>query len=322
MRVLSIPAEHPYTQAIRPAGVAYLPDPDIDGHWWPHPAFEAGYWRGEEREPDPADVVHIHFGFEHRTPAQIEDLVRALPVPLVLTVHDVDNPHLEDQREHHERLRILVGAAAAVLTLTDCAADRLREEFGAQSVRVVPHPAIVARPPEPETAPAREDVAGVFLKSLRPNVVADPEFYITVSRRVRLRVFVHDVDATRGLRDALRGKIELIEHAPFDDATLHREIMRLSTCILPYTRGTHSGWLEMCRDLGTTVAVPDIGCYAGQVDTPEAVEIYRAGDAVSAAEAACALITRGPVPYSGDRAAQLERVRRAYDETYRKVVGQ
>ncbi|WP_165165285.1 glycosyltransferase [Corynebacterium qintianiae] len=312
VRVLSIPAQHPYTQAIRPAGVAYLPDPDIDGNWWPHPALEAGFWL----KPPEADILHIHFGFEHRSPAQIDELARAVPVPLVLTVHDLDNPHLEEQAEHHERLRILVGAADAVLTLTECAARRLRGEFGANDVRVVPHPAVVAEP----AAQPREEIAGVFVKSLRSNVVADPEFYLAIGRRVPLRVFAHDVDATRDLRDALRGMVELVVHDPFNDAALHGEVAKLTACILPYTRGTHSGWLEMCRDLGTTVAVPDIGCYAGQVDAPEAVETYALGDPASAAEAACTLIARGPVPYRGDRGRQLGKVRQVHADVYREVL--
>lgn len=316
MRVLSVPADHPYTQAIRPAGVEYLPDPDIDGNWWPHPALEAEYWR----TPRAADILHIHFGFEHRTPEQIEDLVAALPVPLVVTAHDLDNPHLEAQEEHHRRLRTLVSAARGVITLTDCAAERLREEFGAREVSVVPHPAIAAG----QAAPAvqRDPVVGVFVKSLRSNVVADPGFYLRIAESVPLRVFVHDVEATRGLRAELDGKVELVVHEPLDDASLHRAVATLTACILPYTRGTHSGWLEMCRDLGTTVAVPDVGCYAGQVDHPTAVETYTAADAASAAAAAQTLLRRGAVPYAGDRAHQIEQVRRAQWDIYCCVLEQ
>ena len=34
--------------------------------------------------------------------------------------------------------------------------------------------------------------------------------------------------------------------------------------VLPYRFGTHSGWLEACRDLGTTVVAPDCGYFADQ----------------------------------------------------------
>ena len=320
MRVLSVPAAHPYTRAVQPDQVNYLPDPDIDGAWWPHPALEARYWEDPAHAAE-ADVLHIHFGFEHRTPRQIADLVRALPIPLVVTVHDLDNPHLTDpadQAEHRERVRILVEAADAVVTLTDCAAERLRREFGAGQVRVLPHPSVADTPVD---AP-HGGGAGVFLKSLRSNVVADPEFYLGIARHIPLTVWVHDVDATRDLRAALDGadSLRLIVHEPLDDAPLHAAVAGLDACLLPYTRGTHSGWLEMCRDHGTNVAVPDTGCYADQADAPGSVEVYAAGDAAGAARALDTLVRRGPVPYAGDRGAQRERVASAHAEMYRDVV--
>ena len=308
MRVLSIPAEHPYTQAIRPACAEYLPDPDIDGNWWPHPALEASYWAA----PRDVDLVHIHFGFEHRTPDEIAELVRALPVPYVLTVHDLDNPHLSDQRPHHERLQLLIDDASALITLTNHAADVLRRDFGAGDVHVVPHPRITDTPSQ--AAPSGR--AAVFLKSLRSNVVADPAFYAQIAAEVPLDVYVHEGVSLGEIEGA-----NVFVHPPMDDATLHAAVARASACILPYTRGTHSGWLEMCRDHGVPVVVPDIGCYADQADTPEAVAVYRAGDGRDAGRAAAGVVVKQRVPYAGDRAAQLEQVRRAHEEIYNKVVG-
>jgi len=309
MRVLSIPAEHPYTQAIQPAGVEFLPDPDIDGNWWPHPALEAEFWR----EPPAVDAVHIHFGFEHRTPAQIADLVRALPVPLVLTVHDLDNPHLTDQTEHHERLQLLIDESSATITLTDQAADILARDYGATDVRVIPHPQIVDVP----VAPERGGRAAVFVKSLRSNVVADAQFYRDIAEEVPLDVYVHE-----GAELASISNANVVVHEPMSDDELFAAVGRAGVCILPYTRGTHSGWLEMCRDLGVPVVAPDTGCYAGQADTPAAVEVYPAGDGRAAGQAAARLLARGPVPYTGDREQQRAQVRRAHEETYKKVVSE
>jgi len=307
VRVLSIPAEHPYPQAIKPSNADYLEDPDIDGNWWPHPALEAEYWDQFSAKDIPADLVHVHFGFEHRTPQQIQEFVDALPVPLVLTVHDLENPHLTtfaEQQEHHERLRILIRAAEAVTTLTDLAADRLRQELGATSVTVMPHPAITRTRPESP----RDPVPAVFLKSLRNNVISDPQFYLDVAAATGLRVYLHSDAATDSLRTALNGKVDLRVHKPFSDAELHREVASGTTCLLPYVRGTHSGWLEMCRDMGTTVVAPDVGCYFGQADCPEAVETYRAGDAQSAIAALQRQVKRGSIPYQGDRDRQLAQI--------------
>lgn len=328
LRVLSIPAGHVYTAAIRPADVEYLPDPDVDGNWWPHPALEADWW---ERLPaeDLPDLVHLHFGFDHLTPAGVGDFLRTLEnrgVPLVVTVHDLDNPHLSDQTGHHEKTRLLADAAAACITLTAQAARRLPT-----GARVIPHPQVVADPPAGAGA---GEAVGVFLKSLRGNVVADPDFYRTLARDVHealgrpLRIHVHDVDATAGLRRALSGgsggvdgSVDLRVHPPMPDDVLHAAVADCRTVLLPYLRGTHSGWLEMCRDLGVTVAAPDCGMYEGQADDPRAVETYATGDPADAARALIVLYGRGPVPYAGDRAEQLRRIREAHREVYREVTG-
>lgn len=328
MKVLSIPAEHPYTQAVRPASVEYLPDPDIDGNWWPHPALSAEYWRDANwASVDPSqrpDVVHVHFGFEHFSPAEIRQFVGELPVPLVVTVHDVENPHLAEpaaQAEHRERLQILLDASDAVLTLTECAAAEVRERFGVADAVVVPHPRIA----DPVAA-EREPRAAVFVKSLRSNVVADARFYREVAQEVPLDVYAHDVAATAGLRAqlsdvALHPNLALHVHEPMGDSELHAAIARATVCVLPYTRGTHSGWLEMCRDQGTNVAVPDIGCYAGQADTAAAVATYRAGDGASAGRAARELLRRGAVPLAVDRDAQLAQVKRVHENIYVRLAG-
>ena len=205
---------------------------------------------------------------------------------------------------------MLIDAASALITLTDQAADILTRDFGAGDVRVVPHPRIVEEPVEVE----RGDHAAVFLKSVRSNVVADAQFYRDIAARVPLDVYVHG--------GAELASIGTVVHEPMTDDELHAAVGRAGVCILPYTRGTHSGWLEMCRDLGVPVAVPDCGCYAGQADTDAAVEVYRTGDGRSAGEAAARLLARGPVPYAGDRARQLDEVRRAHEEIYRKVVSE
>ena len=48
------------------------------------------------------------------------------------------------------------------------------------------------------------------------------------------------------------------------DAELFAYLASLDVAVLPYRFGTHSGWLEACRDLGTTVVAPSCGYYADQ----------------------------------------------------------
>jgi hypothetical protein len=53
-------------------------------------------------------------------------------------------------------------------------------------------------------------------------------------------------------------------HDYFSDAELWRYLAGLEVSVLPYRFGTHSGWLEACRDLGTTVVAPTCGYFGEQ----------------------------------------------------------
>lgn len=309
--VLSIPAGHTYTQAIRPDGVTYLPDADVNGNWWPHPAFRPQWW-DEAPEAARVDVVHVHFGFEHLSPdetRQFTDVLARRGIPLVVTVHDLDNPHLEDQAAHHERVRVLVDAAAAVITLTDAA----RAQLPGRTI-VVPHPRIV---PADRPEPRHQRRVGIFLKSMRGNVVAEPAFYARIVEGADAPVTIHLHDTVAGFADRLP---DVHLHPPMTDDELFTAVGECSVVLLPYLRGTHSGWLEMCRDLGVCVAVPDSGCYASQADRPDAVATYRAGDADDAMRAVNALLAVAPLPREGDRDAELDSVRAAHASIYAGVV--
>lgn len=92
----------------------------------------------------------------------------------------------------------------------------------------------------------------------------------------RLRVDIHhdvfDADGTRHdptfarylLRAAARAEIDLRVHDCFSDAELWAYLESLDVSVLPYRFGTHSGWLEACFNLGTTVIAPSCGYFAEQ----------------------------------------------------------
>lgn len=314
--IMAIPAQHPYVEAVAPQSW----DPIPTGQpFWPHPCLEPSWWHSNEH---PVDVVHLHFGFEHLSPQQTEaftQVLRVYAVPLVLTVHDVDNPHLEDQSNYHKQLEILLDAAAHVFTLTTMAQERLMRDFGVLA-EVTPHPHIVPTNWSPVTpAPqgsSRGSKVGIFLKSLRTNAVRDVDFYRALGP---ITVYAHHDQAQSETIAAISelDNVELILHEPYDDEELFTQVASCDTVVLPYLRGTHSGWLEMCRDLGTTVVVPDCGCYADQADTPHAVRVYRTGNGPSCAAAIAS--SEGKVPFCNDRTAQLASVQEQHEAVYAKL---
>ena len=151
-----------------------------------------------------------------------------------------------------------------MLTLTDSAAAEIAERFG-RTATVVPHPGLVV--PQPGVV-RRPGLVGLHLKALRTNVLEPVDLVRTAAAAAtaaggRLRVDVHDTvdlaDRLPQLRElAAAGALDLAVHPRFDDDELVRYLQTLSVSLLPYRFGTHSGWLEACRDVGTTVIAPEL----------------------------------------------------------------
>ncbi len=303
LRVASVPSGHVYVRHLAPeagGGAARLDDPrprDAGGgagQWWP-PVMLEQEWVAQQG--DAFDVFHLHFGFDARDPAELDRLVGSLRrrgTPFVFTVHDLRNPHHVDRAAHDAQLDVLVPAADALVTLTRGAADEIRRRWGRRA-EVLPHPHVVpfdvmARVRETRQRDRDERAAGVagrpfrvgvHLKSLRaciagdavvsalvPVVAALPDavLQVDVHRDVLEPDGVrHDAALTAMLRaEAAAGRLELHVHDYFTDVELFEHLASLDVSVLPYRFGTHSGWLETCRDLGTTVVAPSCGYYADQ----------------------------------------------------------
>lgn len=328
MRVLSIPGSHPYVARCRPAGTTLSGSPTSV----PSLALTAEWI---EAHGEAFDVVHLHFGFEHLDPTDLAAWLAALRtarLPLVYTAHDLRNPHQDLPGPHDTHLALLMAAAHAVLTLTSGAAAEIRRRWGREA-SVVPHPSLL----DPDELPARRgtaSVVGVHLKSLRRNV-REPDRIVRVLAEAvqgidaQLRVDVHpdavDRPDLRGIRRlAAAGALELSTHERFDDAELARYLASLHVSVLPYAFGTHSGWLELCKDVGTRVLVPSCGYFAEQWD--DAVQ-YDQDETNGLSEASLAraveraLASPPPPARSGLRTAEAEAVRRRHRVLYADLLG-
>jgi glycosyltransferase involved in cell wall biosynthesis len=292
VRVASVPASHVYVRHLRaPDGhdpvvrLADVPPSDgetVPGGWWP-PVMLDPDWI--EANAATFDVFHVHFGFDAKTPAELEaicDALAAAGVPLVVTVHDLRNPHHADDDLHRAQLGTLLAHAAAVITLTPGAAEEISRRWDV-AAQVLPHPHVLprARLGSPRR-PHRGFVVGLHAKSLRANMdvlaVADAlAGAVAGLPGARLQINLHDEvfdpgnhwyapDVGKQLRGLARShdQVELVEHPYFDDDELWDYLASLDVSVLPYRFGTHSGWLEACFDLGTAVVAPSCGFYAQQ----------------------------------------------------------
>ncbi|MFH8990341.1 glycosyltransferase [Streptomyces sp. NPDC017940] len=291
LRVASVPAGHVYVRHCadeqQADGVVRLADPRPNGapstsqRWWPPVMLDPGWVHAHHQD---FDVFHLHFGFDAQSPEELSSLVAALRrygKPFVQTVHDLRNPHQPDPRPHAAALDVLIPAADHLITLTPGAAREILRRWN-RTATVLPHPHVVDLPRLSRPRPGRTAFrVGVHAKSLRPNMsllpvvrtlagttaeLPDAELHVNIHHEVgdpQAHAYAPDVlSELRSLADS--GALRLHEHDYFDDDQLWDYLTGLDLSVLPYTFGTHSGWLEACHDLGTAVAAPSCGFYAEQ----------------------------------------------------------
>ncbi|WP_144876127.1 glycosyltransferase [Microbacterium sp. 1.5R] len=284
IRVASIPSAHPYVRAIAdPLRVAVLPDPPVPGapasQWWPPVAMTAPWLSGHATE---YDLLHVHFGLESFSPDELGaglDAARQAGRPVVFTVHDLDNPQIVDQEPYRALLDVIVPAADRLVTLTSSAADEVERRWGRQAL-VLAHPTLLDETSADASASPRgheDDDAvrvGIHLRDLRPNIDAEAavqvaveaaslladldrpvEFEVLLNERVRDDLAAERVIAAADGHPAVRVR----RTAYLDDAQIEDWLDGLDLFVLPYRHGTHSGWVELCYDLGVRVAGTDVG---------------------------------------------------------------
>ena len=282
--VASVPADHVYIRHLSPLdrpGPVRLADPDPDDpgraaqqRWWPPAMLEPSWVRTHE-----FDLLHLHFGFDAREPADLEAFMAALRDrgrPLVFTVHDLRNPHHRERGLHDAQLDVLVPAADELITLTPGAADEIERRWG-RAPTVVPHPHVAPLDDMAELASLRtrrrspEFRVGLHVKSLRASMDPMAVLPVLVEAVGRLPGAVLQVDAhlDTGLDRELEqlcapDHVDLRMHDFYDDEAFLAYLASLDASVLPYRFGTHSGWLEACRDVGTTVITSTCGYYAEQ----------------------------------------------------------
>ena len=354
--VASVPSGHVYVRHIAPedgSGPVRLADPDPDGReaaatqkWWPPVMLDPAWVAAHD-----FDVFHLHFGFDARSVEDLEALVAELRRrgrPLVFTVHDLRNPHHRDREMHDRQLDVLVPAAAQLITLTTGAAEEIRRRWGREAT-VVPHPHVVPFDTMATAAEARAGRSrgpgtpfrvGVHVKSLRAGMHPHPVIPTLVEAVRALPDAVLQVDGHRDVLDddgarldaelaamlrgyADQGLVDLRVHDYFTDDELWDYFASLDVSVLPYRFGTHSGWLEACRDLGTAVIAPSCGYFADQAPVLGYRHDEAGYDPESLVEAVRAAYDGrvAPAPSVADRRRQRAEIAAAHDRVYAAALG-
>ncbi len=354
LTVASVPADHVYVRHVaaeRSDGVVRLSDPQPDAalrsaeqSWWPPVMLDPDWVDRHD-----FDVFHVQFGFDALTAQQLREVVDAVHArgrAFVYTAHDLRNPHHLSSAAHDAQLDVLMETADAVVTLTPGAAGEIARRWGREA-QVIPHPHVVeldtmarfaqvrARRRRAGRAPFR---VGLHVKSVRASM--DPMAVLpTLVRTVRelpgavLQVNGHrellepgGVPAQDELATYLRqahaaGDLELHVHDFMSDAELWDYLASLDVSVLAYRFGTHSGWLEACRDLGTAVLAPTCGFYADQGPVHSYHLDEQGFDEESLTRALTEAYEAGPTPpvTVAERRRQRQQVAEAHRRLYRAV---
>jgi glycosyltransferase involved in cell wall biosynthesis len=240
------------------------------------------------------DVLHFHTVelFRLDELANILAVAATLGKRIVLTVHDLV-PNIEQDLDGFLRkLRLVARSADAVVTLTEVAAERLHMIVGPRTaITVLPHGSALPLEVLRETPGAAGGDAWVSFGALRPNrdVVALVRAWGVQPRasrrplRVLLRsVSVEDERRYRPILDYLRNVSEveddfaLVVRRDFVDAVeLVNWLRPAGLMVLPYSRITHSGQLELARDLGLPAVAPDVDTLRAQTAVGPAIPRVR-----------------------------------------------
>lgn len=265
-----------------PERVRVLPDPPVPGapveQWWPPVALTAEWL---DARADDYDVLHVHFGLESFSPDELAAALHAARRrgrPVVYTVHDLENPQLVDQRPYRALLDVIVPAADHLITLTPTAADEIARQWHRDST-VLRHPTLIETDPaapERQHGPVR---VGIHLRDLRPDILAEESVRACVDAAVLLADAgvavdidvlmserVRDADAAARVEAAAEAhpSVHLRRTPRLSDAEIEQWLGGLDLFLLPYRHGTHSGWVELCFDLGVPVAGTAVGHMGAQ----------------------------------------------------------
>lgn len=276
LRIFHVPSHLVYASKLR--GPGFIPVPPPSGRPLTVRALLAlENW-------DFFDVLHMHTVELTDTGelAALQNSMRRRGKGLVFTVHDLVPGIESDLAAFHKKTQLMLDEAASVFTLTGVAADLVFARFGRRPI-VIPHgfavePAIVSRS-EPSRPKEREPALLAF-GAMRANrqFVSMVQAWCTLPvGRVPLDVVLRSVGSAD--RERYRAELIKLQKAAAENPDLSVEIidrmlsqqelvdrcLKVDALILPYRSITHSGQLELARDLGIRVVLPDVPTLRAQL---------------------------------------------------------
>jgi len=282
LRILHIPGRTPYARKLSGDTFSIINESISDGVAVPRDAsFE---WVRRQATLDFCDVLHIQSLELAELPAIEEVLQRAASKGkgIVITIHDVGPLFPDDGDAFAKRINLACQFAKGVVTLTDCARQQISSRFGLSpaNISIIPHGSVLPTSHHLWTHKSVRNQLfslGMF-GGVRPNrsflTATVNALYGLEPETVRVKILSRGLNpieveyGSEALQLAFLAASDprfSFKLSPFpDDDEIADFVSSLDVLVLPYLFGTHSGQLELAKDLGVRVIAPGFGCYREQ----------------------------------------------------------
>jgi len=242
------------------------------------------------------DVIHIHFEYHY---VNYDDFLEMLKYfkdknkPIVWTMHDRRSNDIESINDLiYEKL--LFEYADQIITLTNGCKDWILNKFGdhKRTIEVIAH-GYIEDPSRilelKEGVLKNDDLFTILIGNFRANkdiFLPVANFLILDSmKNKKLRILCNPMpmhfdhsDIEENVKNFFfltvnNPRVELVCRPYIEHDLITRTFLESHAVLLPYKWGTHSGQLELARDCGCHVIVPDVGFYKEQWDKVESFNI-------------------------------------------------
>ena len=293
---------------------------------------------------DSLDVVHVVGLRPGQHPDDVKaavSLVKASGTPLVVTGYHLSDPSGAAGDAYAEQLDVLVPAADAVITLTESAADEMRDRWDVDPL-VLPHPHVVnfvrmrrARPHNRgrlrvgthlgSLIHAEDPVRLVEALTAATAAVPDADLTVYAHRTVRdAGALSYSGAAISRIEDLLSAAgHSLVLHDRLSDEQLWDHLSSTDVSVVPGISGSHSIWPEACADLGTWAVMPGDVHAAQQrpcLTYDPAAGVEQMTEALTAA-LTTARTTPAPRSVTEDRWSERIRVAESLRHLYERLLG-
>lgn len=284
IKVLSLPARHPYTSKFHHSGEIIFCNPETDYFnkigGIPTPEFIE-----KTHALDSYDVVHIHFSFDKITTDELRQLLgyfKENKKPIVWTCHSRESQRKKDIG-NGELQEILYSYANALISPTEGCKKWILSKFGkSKNIEVIP----LGYMADPNLVISKEfdlrkkkNTNFIYLvgdmrenKEINLSVKAflDSPHLENCTLTVITKPLPEDLNS---IDERQRNFLELIISSPrirliAKPEVSNKELVGIFSeqhvCLLPYLWGTHSGQVELAKDCGCYAAISDVGFYKEQ----------------------------------------------------------